>query len=240
MTQYIYEIRNLRNNHFYIGRTNNYKERWGKHRRALKSNKHDNIHLQRAYNIDSDFFEFSLVREINLEDKDEELKLAKQIEQEYLDNHYGEKYFYNISPSAETGVTYGEDHPMYGKHPSDWMGDAYYEAVERRRVDMKGEKNHFYGKHHTEETRKILSEKCALYGERNGFYGKTHTEETKRRIKETKAKNKNLKPPGVPRKVEVDGVIFDKVKDAVKYLGIGETTFYNRMKRGTHNYRYID
>ena len=46
-----------------------------------------------------------------------------------------------------------------------------------------GDKNGFYGKHHSEETKKILSEKCANFGESNGFYGKTHTEETIEKIR---------------------------------------------------------
>ena len=44
-----------------------------------------------------------------------------------------------------------------------------------------GELNPFYGKHHNEKTKKLLSEKCANYGSKNGFYGKTHTEETKQK-----------------------------------------------------------
>jgi len=52
---------------------------------------------------------------------------------------------------------------------------------------MKGENNHFYGKKHTEETRKKLGRK----GEKNPFFGKHHNEETKRKISE---KNKKIKP----------------------------------------------
>lgn len=43
-----------------------------------------------------------------------------------------------------------------------------------------GEKNHFYNKHHTDEVRHYLSELNTgkLVGEKNGFYRKTHTEDT--------------------------------------------------------------
>lgn len=49
-----------------------------------------------------------------------------------------------------------------------------------------GENNPFYGKTHTEETRKILSEKHkGMYdGEKNPMYGKHHTDETKEKIKQ--------------------------------------------------------
>lgn len=41
-----------------------------------------------------------------------------------------------------------------------------------------GELNPFYGKHHSEKTKKLLSKKCANYGSKNGFYGKHHSAET--------------------------------------------------------------
>ena len=46
----------------------------------------------------------------------------------------------------------------------------------------KGERNGYYGKHHTEETKQKISE--SLKGEKNSFYGKHHTEETKQKISE--------------------------------------------------------
>lgn len=51
---------------------------------------------------------------------------------------------------------------------------------------MFGENNPFYGKTHSEETRKILSEKHKnIYdGENNPMYGKHHTEEAKEKIKQ--------------------------------------------------------
>jgi group I intron endonuclease len=43
---------------------------------------------------------------------------------------------------------------------------------------MIGEKNHFYGKKHTLETRKIISE-VDRYGEKNSMYGKKHKKKSK-------------------------------------------------------------
>ncbi len=51
-----------------------------------------------------------------------------------------------------------------------------------------GSGNSFYGKTHTEETRKILSERCGNFGYKNGFYGKTHTEETRKIMSESAKK----------------------------------------------------
>lgn len=61
---------------------------------------------------------------------------------------------------------------------------------------MMGEKNHFYGKHHSNETKQILSVKCGhlisninkelmskrFFGKNNPFYGHTHSNKTKKEI----------------------------------------------------------
>lgn len=69
-----------------------------------------------------------------------------------------------------------------------------------------GSENPFYGKHHTDRTKQIISEKNTgrkatdkerrmrsqiNKDERNPFYGKHHSNETKEKIKETSAKNGN-------------------------------------------------
>lgn len=46
-----------------------------------------------------------------------------------------------------------------------------------------GENNHFYGKSHSDETKKVISEKAKsrnTNGENNAFFGRTHSEETKK------------------------------------------------------------
>src|SRR5258706_5268149 len=46
----IYKIINLVNKKIYIGSSNNLERRWGEHKNALRNNKHDNSHLQAAWN----------------------------------------------------------------------------------------------------------------------------------------------------------------------------------------------
>ena len=48
---------------------------------------------------------------------------------------------------------------------------------------FKGENHHFFGKHHTEETKKKISE--SQKGENNHMYGKHHTEEAKKKMSES-------------------------------------------------------
>lgn len=239
MTQYIYKIQNTINQNFYIGRTKDLKARWSKHQRLLVNDRHFNRHLQRAYNKYGEVFEYTILHQIDSNNVESEQSLAKELEQEYIDKHFGKPYFYNLSKSSVNGITTGENHIFYGKHPKEWLGEGYLKALETNRSKT-GEKNSFYGKKHTEETLAILSEKCKLYGECNSFYGKQHSDETKEKIRETKAQNKENYSKNPTRKVEIDGIIFDKVKDGIAYLGIGETTFYSRMKRGNYNYKYVD
>jgi len=58
-------------------------------------------------------------------------------------------------------------------------------------ISKMGEKNSFFGKSHTDETKRILSEKNlgVNIGEKNSFFGKSHTDETKRIISENNKKN---------------------------------------------------
>jgi group I intron endonuclease len=60
----IYKILNKINGKFYIGSSINIKTRWSKHKSLLRNNKHDNEHLQNAWNIyGEDNFEFIILYE---------------------------------------------------------------------------------------------------------------------------------------------------------------------------------
>lgn len=58
----IYKIQNLINGHFYVGSAVDIKRRWRQHKFDLLHNDHDNIHLQRSWNLYGDKnFEFTVV-----------------------------------------------------------------------------------------------------------------------------------------------------------------------------------
>ena len=58
----------------------------------------------------------------------------------------------------------------------------YQSIIENNRLYSMGKNNSFYGKTHTEESRKIISEKNKQFNllNKNSFYGKKHTKETKK------------------------------------------------------------
>lgn len=73
------------------------------------------------------------------------------------------------------------------------------EAIKNRHLDLHGEKNPMWGKHHSAEAKEKMSNaKKDVFGEKNNFYGHHHTEESKDRIRKSK---------GIPvRCIETDTV----------------------------------
>ena len=75
-------------------------------------------------------------------------------------------------------------------------GKPHSEEVKKRMSEMRvgtkiGEDNSFYGKKHTEEVKQKMSTNHSnVMGTKNPMYGKNHTEETKRKISENR-KGKN-------------------------------------------------
>lgn len=70
----IYAIRNNENGKVYIGQSLDIAHRWNCHMYDLRHNRHNNLHLQRAYNQNPDAFEFLIVFEC----KPEELDVAEE------------------------------------------------------------------------------------------------------------------------------------------------------------------
>ena len=71
------------------------------------------------------------------------------------------------------------------------------ETRQKMSISHLGEKNVFYRKHHTEETKKLFSlqRKNKNIGENNPFYGKKHSEETRKLLSELASKRTGDKNP---------------------------------------------
>lgn len=94
----------------------------------------------------------------------------------------------------------------------------YDKIITENRKNMSGENNPFYGKKHTPEVKKLISEnnKKNQVGDKNPFYGKTHSEETKFQLSALRSK---------PFKVifmNGESVIFSQAKYLGLYLGKSE------------------
>lgn len=105
-------------------------------------------------------------------------------------NAVADPMYYNLVPGGKNGCEgrVGKLHPMFNKKHSEY-------SLKKMSASRKGELNHFYGKYHTEKTKKVLAEKCANFGEDNGFYGKHHTEDTRKVMSEYAKNRTGLKNP---------------------------------------------
>ncbi len=149
----IYSITNTTNGKIYYGSAKKFQRRWFVHKNDLIHGKHANQHLQKAWNkYGSSSFRFDIVEEVP------EFEL-KQVEQQYLDwiKVMPKTLFYNISMSA--------DCPNRGMHLSEDTKKKISCARKGKFVGENcgmfgrvGSKHHFYGKHHSAEIRKRISE----------------------------------------------------------------------------------
>lgn len=98
--------------------------------------------------------------------------------------------------------------------------------------DISNSNNPFYGKKHSEETKKIIKEKCKpKYGKDNPFYGKKHSEETKKILRE-KCKPKYGKDNPASIEIEIHGIKFESLKSAAEYFDMDYSSFYRKYRKG--------
>ena len=190
----IYSITNKINNKKYIGYSIDIKRRWATHKRNLKNNKHENDHLQKAYNkYGENAFKYQIVEECT---------------QEELKNK--EKYWIAFYDSKNNGYNMSEG------------GDGILNPTEdvRKKISeaLKGEKNGMYGVH--------------LIGELNGMYGKCHSEETKKILSE-KAKQRVAEKSNRRRPVQAStGEIFQTMKEAAAWAGVKDGSSIGKACKG--------
>lgn len=162
----IYLIRNNINNKIYIGQTTETFDK--RYRNDIANNTH-NKHLKRSiekYGIENFYIdkEFDVAYSREELDKLEDMYI-KMYETTNSNKGYNKKFGGSNGKHTEESLNkmreckIGEKNPCYGRV---------------------GEIHHMYGKTHTEETKKKISQ--AIKGENNPFYGKVHTEETKKKI----------------------------------------------------------
>lgn len=207
MYGYIYKIENLVNGKIYIGQTTVKpdKRKW-QHFNDLKNYNHRNMHLQRAYNkYGEPNFKFTLISWFNSQDELNKAEIYYIITYNCLDINEG----YNIYPGgnnsklppetrlklsiAHKGKILSEEHKLKISKATSGENNPMY--------GMKGELAPFYGRKHSPESIKKMSEAKKGYkhtsearkniskskkGANHPFYGKHLPEITRLKISEAK------------------------------------------------------
>lgn len=105
-----------------------------------------------------------------------------------------------------------------------WKNKNYREFHTNR---VKGDKNPFYGKSHSDDVRKILRVKCPNYGKANGNYGKTHPKEVRDKMRDNQPNLKKV------IRLDLDGNYIDEwngIKFMCRELNLDDSAVIRVMK----------
>lgn len=212
MNSGIYKITNTVNGKFYVGQTmNGFDTRWN----PLKNNTHHNKHLQAAYNkYGEEAFTFEVI--LHCPPERETLNFWEEL---FLRDHWNKDYCYNLREGGGNR----------GRHTETTKRKLSEVASKRT-----GKKNPMYGKTHSEEARRKISE--AVKKRPNPMLGRTHSEESKRKMSEGASKKTGAEnPKASPVKVKLSNGeehIFHTVKQASNYFGVTRYTIHNALVKG--------
>jgi group I intron endonuclease len=200
----IYKIENLINHKLYIGKSNNIESRWVHHKALLNKNRHINKPLQNAWNkYGEENFDFSVIHVCN------DNSVLPMLEIYYISkyNSFVNNHGYNLTIGGEGCA-----------------GRIITEEFRQKVGDF------HRGKIIPQEIRDLYSIKFS--GSGNPFYGRKHSEETKKKISEDRiSKNwskggKNIKA----KKVICDGKLYDCAGDCADIYNIKSCTLRSWLR----------
>lgn len=151
----IYCIENLINGKKYIGQSVDMQSRWCKHKSELNRNSHDNDYLQKSWNkYGADNFKFYVVEFCDI-DRLDELEVYYIDLYKTLDRNKG----YNLISGGSFNKSYHPETRL--KMSKSQIGHIVsLESrikISRNHADCSGRNNGMYGKNHTEEAKKKIS-----------------------------------------------------------------------------------
>lgn len=227
---YVYQILNTKTNVKYIGSTSKPEERKKRHFNDLKNSNHHCIYLQRSYNKNNEKdFIFEIIYEGNDYIEVEQKLINENYDSLYNVSKYasgGDLISYHpnkekIIEKMSNSLKLKYEDPVYRMKFSkpnelnpNWKGGS----VKKHETCKCGNKKHY------------SASQCIKCYDKNGvnnpFYGKQHTDDIKKKISESK---KGYKPVN-SMQIEIDGVVYESQARAAKALNVSNATIHNRIK----------
>ena len=141
----------------------------------------------------------------------------------------------------EKYAKHGDANPNFGNRWSDKMKEEARLRQLGKEPTNKGKTYEEYlGKDYANELKANLSKLASeRTGERNSFYGKRHSNETKKKLSDAR---KGKKPSNI-KKVSISGKNYEGLNDASNATGIKATTIWYRIKsknKKFKDYKYVD
>lgn len=201
----VYKITNLLNNKMYIGSSVNLVNRSTNHRKNLKDNKHDNLHLQSSYNkYGGQNFLFEVIEYCNRE-------ILIEREQYWIDFYKvtDPKNGYNKRLKADSN--FGCKRSPMKQETKEKMRLI---GLERSEEVAEWASKFHKGRKRTQETRDKMSE---------SFKGRVMKQESKDKISNKSHFNKKV------RNIDT-GQIWDSIQKCIDELDISRSTFRNYVK----------
>ena len=153
-------------------------------------------------------------RYTNLSDE-EKIALSERMKGEKNPN-YGHRW------SNELREKVSKDRKEYWKNHESYIKGKTFEEV--------------FGEEKAKELKRKISERSKLkIGEKNSFYGKHHSDELKKRFSEER---KGIKPTNC-KKVLFNGNIYESARDCAKELGINYLTITYRCREHIYGFSYV-
>lgn len=247
MTPVVYRITNENSGRFYIGSTKDFNDRVKSHTAQFIGKAHHNKQMQEDYNK-GDSFKFDVLFILDTRED------AFEYEESLLNKFRGNALLYNIGRNARGGDNI-TDNPrreaiIEQMRRSIIERYAKMSAAERKLVHGNpGASNGMFGKSHTDEAKKKISDAnigkvrrigfklspeqikalsdCAKLrtGEKNPFFGKTHSQETKKILSEAR----KGKTPANAKPICINGTTYSSYHDASSKLDIPVVTIRWRV-----------